>query len=78
MQRIHSVVKTKTQYFMTLPLKWIQCRDAKPRDKLMIFSSNEFSSPLVICTMREYMRNPEIKKLVDKLIKILEKSEGVI
>ena len=77
-ERSLSVIKTKKQYFMTLPVEWIRRRGIKAKDLLMVFSSDYYSSPLVICAQKNYMTNPELKKQVDKLIKILEKTEGVI
>ena len=79
MQRSMSVVQTRpNQYVMNLPIKWVRCRNMKARDLIMIFSENEYSSPLVLCSQKEYMKNPYTKKLVDKIIKILEKYEEVI
>ena len=78
MQRSLSVVKTKTQYFMTLPIDWIRGTNSKPRDLLMVFSPDVYSSPLLVVTQKEYMENPKIRKLIEEITEIMEKNKGVI
>ena len=74
-----SAIKSKhNQIGITLPIKWARCRELKHKDKIFMFSLSEHSSPLLICTLTEYMRNPHLKKLVDQIVEILEKSEEVI
>lgn len=78
MHRSLSVIKTKKQYFMTLPVEWIRDSGLKPRDLLMVFSSDEYSSPLVIVPQKMYMENKDVRKQVNKFIKLMKKHEGTI
>jgi len=79
MQRSLSVTQVKTnQFIISLPIDWVRATRTKKKDLLMMFSPDYYKSPLVIVTQKEYMKNPEIRKIVDQIIELMEKGEGVI
>lgn len=78
MYRSLSVIESTSQHYMTLPSAWLKANNIKKKDLLMVFSPNPYESPLIVCTQKEYMNNPELRKIVDKIRMKIEKYEGTI